>query len=159
MSRAMTQSVATTAADEAEIRSLYFQVLDGWNRGSGEGFAQPFAEDGEQVAFDGTRFKGRSEIASFHQQLFDTFLKGSRLVGKVRSVRFLTPDVAVLHAVGGTVMAGQQDLDPERNSAQVLVAVRQSGKWQIATFVNVRAQYLGRPDAVQALTEELRREL
>lgn len=159
MSQEMTQTVALTAADEAEIRNLYFRVLDGWNRGSGEGFAEPFAEDGEQVAFDGTHFKGRAEIASFHQQLFDTFLKGSRLVGKVRSVRPLTPDVAVLHAVGGTVMAGKQDLDTDRNSVQALVAIRQSGKWQIALFVNVRAQYWGRPEAVQALTEELRQEL
>jgi hypothetical protein len=49
------------------------------------------------------------------------FLKGSRLVGKVRSVRFVTSDVAVMHAVGGTVMAGQTDLDPERNSVQTLL--------------------------------------
>jgi hypothetical protein len=36
---------------------------------------------------DGTHLKGRQEIISFNQQLFDTYVKGSRLVGKVRSVR------------------------------------------------------------------------
>jgi len=36
---------------------------------------------------DGTHLKGRQEIISFNQQLFDTYIKGSRLVGKVRSVR------------------------------------------------------------------------
>ena len=30
-------------------------------------------------------------------------------------MRFGTPDVAVLHAVGGTIMAGQSDIEPERN--------------------------------------------
>jgi uncharacterized protein (TIGR02246 family) len=73
------------------------------------------------------------------------FLKGSRLVGKVRSVRFVTSDVALMHAVGGTVMAGQTDLDPERNSVQTLVAVkRNNGKWGLAAFQNTRAAYISR---------------
>jgi ketosteroid isomerase-like protein len=87
----MAGSAATSrSADEAAIRALYQQLMDGWNSGSGEAFAAPFAEDGDLVGFDGTHLKGRQEIASFHQQLFDTYVKGSRLVGKVRSVRFLT---------------------------------------------------------------------
>jgi len=61
--------------------------MDGWNKGSGESFAAPFAEDGDLVGMDGTHLKGRQEIISFNQQLFDTYVKGSRLVGKVRSVR------------------------------------------------------------------------
>src|SRR5262245_1578754 len=105
----------SSATDEAAIRELYQQMIDGWNAGSGHDFAAPFEEDGDQVGFDGTHFRGRQEIASFHQHLFDMFLKGSSLVGKVRSVRFLTYNVAVIHAVGGTVMAGQTELDPERN--------------------------------------------
>jgi hypothetical protein len=44
-----------------------------------------------------------------------TFVKVSSLIGKVRSVRFLTPYVAVIHAVGGTIMAGQSDFEPKRN--------------------------------------------
>ena len=79
-------------------------------RASGDAFAAPFEENGDLVGFDGTHLWGSKEIASFHQYPFDMFLKGSRLVGKVRSVRFLTTDVAVMHAVGGTVMPGQTDL-------------------------------------------------
>jgi len=80
--------------DEAAVRALYDQCMDGWNKGSGESFAAPFAEDSDFVAFDGTHFKGRQEIISFHQPLFDKWLKGTRLVGKVERVRFLTLDVA-----------------------------------------------------------------
>ena len=144
-----------SAADEAAIRAIYQQLMDGWNAGSGDAFASLFEEDGDLVGFDGTHFKGRQEIALFHQRLFDMFLKGSRLVGKVRSVRFLTSDIAVMHAIGGTVMAGQTDLDPERNSVQTLVAVKRNGKWSLAAFQNTRAIYIGRPDESQKLTEEL----
>jgi uncharacterized protein (TIGR02246 family) len=146
---------SAAAADEAAIRAIYQQLMDGWNAGSGDAFAAPFEEDGDLVGFDGTHFKGRHEIALFHQHLFDIFLKGSRLVGKVRSVRFLTSDVAVMHAVGGTVMAGQTDLESERNSVQTLVTVRRNGIWSLAAFQNTRAAYFGRPEESQKLTEEL----
>src|SRR5215218_5995015 len=94
------------AADEAAVRGLYQQLMDGWNRGSGK------------------RFKGRKEIGPFHQQLFDRWMKGTRLVGQVEDVRFLSPDVAVMHAVGGTVMPGKTKPSPERDSIQTLVATR-----------------------------------
>lgn len=149
-------TLSSAADDEAAIRNLYQQLVDGWNAASGDAFAAPFEEDGDLVGFDGTHFKGRQEIALFHQHLFDMFLKGSRLVGKVRSVRFLTSDVAVMHTVGGTVMAGQSDLEPERNSVQTLVAVKRNGKWSLAAFQNTRATYMGRPEESQKLTEELR---
>jgi hypothetical protein len=51
--------------NEAVIRSLYFQMVDGWNKGNGETFASPFAENADLVGFDGTYLKGRREIASF----------------------------------------------------------------------------------------------
>src|ERR687897_809299 len=144
-----------SAADETAIRALYQQLMDGWNAGSGEAFASSFEEDGDLVGFDGTHFKGRQEIALFHQHLFDVFLKGSRLVGKVRNLHFLTSDVAVMHAVGGTVMAGQTHLEPERNSVQTLVAVKRNGKWSLTAFQNTRATYIGRPEETHKLTEEL----
>jgi uncharacterized protein (TIGR02246 family) len=155
----MSGSASTSkSADKATIRTLYQQLMDGWNRGSGEAFAAPFAEDGDLVGFDGTHLKGRREIVSFHQQLFDTYVKGSRLVGKVRSVRFLTTDVAIMHAVGATIMADQTDIDPERNSIQTLVATKDNkGEWRLAAFQNTRAQFLGRPKEAQAMTDELRR--
>jgi hypothetical protein len=58
--------------DKAAVRGLYKQLMDGWNTGSGEAFA------------------------AFHQSLFDKRFKGTRLVGEVKSVRFLTPEVAVM---------------------------------------------------------------
>jgi uncharacterized protein (TIGR02246 family) len=159
----VSQRQPTKSSDEGEaaIHALYFQMIDGWNKGNGDVFAAPFAEDADLVGFDGTHLKGRQEIASFHQRLFDTFVKGSRLIGKVRNVQFLTPDVAIMHAVGGTIMAGQSDIESERNSVHTIVAKKDdvSSQWHIVAFQNTRAQYIGRPDMVQALTEDLRREL
>src|SRR5262245_49068306 len=113
-----------------------------WMHGTKE--AALFTEDGDLVAFDGMHFKGRKEIAPFHQRLFDTYLKGTRLVGKVSDVRFLSSDVAVSHTVGGTIMRGKSAASPERDSIQTLVAVRHRGDWRFAAFQNTRVRPMGR---------------
>jgi uncharacterized protein (TIGR02246 family) len=134
-------------------------MIDGWNRGSGDAFAAPFTDDSDFIGFDGTHMEGQEQIATFHQMLFDNFVKGSRLVGKMRHIRFLSSDIAIMIAVGGTVMAGQSDIEPERNSIHTLVAIKHDRKWHFTAFQNSRAQFIGRPEESQTLTEELRREL
>jgi uncharacterized protein (TIGR02246 family) len=129
--------------EEAAVRALYRRLIDAWNAGSGDRFAAPFTTDGHLVAFDGLHFRGREQIAAFHQQLFDKWMKGSRLVGGVEDVRFVTPDVAVMHAVGNTVPRGKTRPARERASIQTLVAVRDGGEWRLAAFHNTRIRPMG----------------
>ena len=140
-----TMHIATSAhdADDAAVRALYQQLMDGWNKGSGKAFASAFTEDGDLVAFDGTHFHGRAEIVPFHQELFDKWLKGSRLVGQVKDVRFLSPQIALMHAVGSTVMSGKSHPDPTRDSIQTLIAVQEAGEWRLAAFQNTRLRKMG----------------
>jgi hypothetical protein len=60
------------------------------------------------------------------------------------SVRFLGPDVALMHAVGGTVMRGKSVPSPERDSIQTLVATKRAGEWRLAAFQNTRVRPIGR---------------
>jgi uncharacterized protein (TIGR02246 family) len=138
------QQSTTMAADEAAVRALYQQMMDGWTQGSGQAFSAPFDDDGDFIAFDGTHFKGRREIASSHQPLFEKWLKGTRLVGKVTNIRFLSPDVVLMHASGGTVMPGASAPSPERDSIQTLVATKQEGGWRLVAFQNTRVRPIGR---------------
>jgi uncharacterized protein (TIGR02246 family) len=132
------------AGDDAAVRALYDELMAGWNAGSAEAFAAPFAEDGHLVAFDGTHFETRRDIAAFHQPLFDKWLKGTRLVGRVTGVQFLAPDVALMHAIGGTVMRGRSLASPVRDSIQTLVARRTDGRWKLAAFQNTRLRPMSR---------------
>ncbi len=134
--------VNTRPSDETAVRRLYEQMLAGWNQGSGEAFAAPFTEDVDFIAFDGTRLERREEIASVHQDLFDKWLKGTRLTGEV-SVRFLVPDVALLVGHGGTVMRGRTEPARERDSIQTLLAVRTGGEWRLTSFHNTRVRPIG----------------
>lgn len=77
----------------------------------------------------------------------------------VRSVRFADPDVALLRAEVGMVPPDGDDLVPERNAVHFMVAVRTADGWRITLLQNTPAQFHGRPEAVEALTTELRAEL
>lgn len=137
--------VMGTGEEDARVRGLYVQLMDGWNQGSAAAFASAFAEDADLIGFDGTHLRGRREIAAFHQPLFEKWLKGTRLVGEIKSVVFPSRDVAVMHATGGTVMPGKSKPSRERDSIQTLVATRCDGEWRLTAFQNTRVRPMGRP--------------
>ena len=148
----------THQTDEARILALFEDLLDDWGRGDGGAYGSRFTEDAEYVAFDGTLIRGRAEISASHQELFDKWLKGTRLTGHVLSVRFVGSDVAIVHATGGTVMRGKTEPSPERDSIQTLVAVREDDGWRFAAFHNARVRPIGGSAAtflLWALTDKL----
>ncbi len=146
---------AAPSTDESEVRALYRRMLDGWNARSAEAMAAPFEEDGEIVGFDGSQMSSRAEIAATLQGIFGDHVTAPYL-SSVRSVRLLTPGVAVLRAIAGMVPPGKIDIEPALNAVQTLVAVKRDGAWRIALFQTTPAQLHGRPDLVQEMTEELR---
>jgi hypothetical protein len=58
-------------------------------------------------------------------------------------------------------MGRQTKIEPERTSIHttVLKMTPNTGHWFITAFQNSRVQYIGRPQEIQTLTEELRKEL
>jgi uncharacterized protein (TIGR02246 family) len=149
------QQQGSPSSNEIEVRALYQHLLDSWNKRSADAFAASFAEDGEVVGFDGSQMSGRAEIASTLRQIFADHLTAP-YVSKVRGVRLLTPDIALLRAVVGMVPHGRSDIEPALNALQTLIATKHDGQWRIALFQNTPAQFHGRPELVQQLTEELR---
>jgi uncharacterized protein (TIGR02246 family) len=141
--------------DTAEISTLYQQLLDGWNKRNATAYAALFTEEASVVGFDGSEMNGRAEIVTQIGQIFANH-PTSRYVGKIREVRLLAPDVALLRAVVGMVPPGQSDLKPDVNAIQSLVAAKQQGNWLITLFQNTPARFDGRPELAQQLTDELR---
>ena len=141
--------------NETQVRALYQELIDGWNQRNAEKMAEAFAEDGELIGFDGSQLKGRTEIAQHLLQIFADHPTAS-YVNKVKSVRFLSPEVADLRAIAGMVPPGKSDIVPAVNTHHTIIAVQQEGQWRIALYQNTPAQFHGRPELVEAMTEELR---
>jgi uncharacterized protein (TIGR02246 family) len=85
----MDSQTTQTTADENAIRAIHQRKIDAWNNGDAAAFAAHSPTIGF-YRFRGDALKGRREIASFHQQIFDTVVKGTRLQGEVKFVRFLS---------------------------------------------------------------------
>ena len=90
------------SSEERAVRALYSQIIDGWNQRNAEAFATPFAQDGEVIGFDGSRMSGRAEIAATLGQIFSDHVT-AHYVSKIKTVRFLCPDVALLRAIVGMI--------------------------------------------------------
>ena len=142
-------------AKEAAVRALYAELLDSWNRRDAAAMAALYDGGANVTGFDGSQMNGPAEIESEIDAVFRDH-QTAAYVGKVREVRFLAPDVALLRAAAGMVPPGGTDINPATNAIQSLVATRQADQWRIALFQNTPAQLHGRPELAEALTEELK---
>ena len=130
------QTSQKQSKDEAAIRANVEQMVKGWNAKSGAEFAKPFAEDSDYVVVNGMHVKGRVANAQSHQQIFDSIYKDVNVAATVERIRFLRPDVAVVHALA--------ERFPKTNRHQTtksritLVMVKNKGKWEIAAFQNTQ---------------------
>ncbi len=127
--------VAESAADETSIRENVRQLEEGWNRKSGALFARPFAEDADYVVINGLHINGRAAIDKGHQRIFDTVYKESVLRLTVERVRFLRPDVAIVHAAAH-LKVGQGAA--ARDARITLVMSKEKEGWKIVAFQNTQ---------------------
>jgi uncharacterized protein (TIGR02246 family) len=137
------------------VSSLYGSLIDAWNARDAKRFASLFADVATVVGFDGSGMTGRTEIEATLAKIFADH-PTPPYISKIRSVRLIALDVAVLQAHVGMVPPGQSDIQPQLNAVQLLVAVRRNGEWRIEAFQNTPAAFHGRPDLAAQFTAELR---
>ncbi|WP_394779804.1 SgcJ/EcaC family oxidoreductase [Undibacterium sp.] len=142
---------------EKQVIALYRRMLDGWNTRDAALMAAQFTPDGLSIGFDGSQMSGQADISSTLQQIFAQH-KTPPFVHKLKEVRLLTPEVALLRAIVGMVPPGKTELEPSLNALQTVVARLHGGQWRICQLQNTPAALHGRPELVQQMTAELEAE-
>jgi uncharacterized protein (TIGR02246 family) len=137
------QTSQSSSTDEAAIRQIVQQVEDGWNAHDGKAFAAPFATDADYVVVNGLYVKGREAIEKGHTAIFTTIYKESRNAATVKSIRFLRPDVAVVHVEWNLEFRAGGETRKAR-AMNTIVMTKEGGKWSIAAFHNTPIQAQGR---------------
>lgn len=150
-----TLAAMTESTSAADLEELHGAILDAWNRHDSQAYADCFTDDALVIGFDGSEMHGRAAIANQLGTIFADH-EVATYVRVVRGVRRLTERTALLHALVGMVAPGADDIMPERHAVQLLVGRRDSDRWRAVSFQNTPARLHGRPEAVDALTEELR---
>jgi uncharacterized protein (TIGR02246 family) len=131
------------AANEAAIRKVVDAEEDAWNRGDAKAFAARFQEEGSFTDVFGAVSYTRAALEKRQVEFFASLFKGSRLALKVRKVRFVRPDVAIVEI--DTEVSGFKKLPPVVyvDAEKVLrtrlqqVMVKAGADWTVAAFHNV----------------------
>ncbi len=122
-------------ADEDAIRELIAQQVKGWAAGDPEAYAAVFTSDADYITFLGSHYRGREAIAASYVPLFRKLLNGSRLHIEISQIRFLAPDVALIHA-DATVAKKTRQRSRRTARVNTSVAVRIDGRWRLAASQN-----------------------
>ncbi|UOQ95301.1 SgcJ/EcaC family oxidoreductase [Halobacillus shinanisalinarum] len=140
---------------KGEVTVLYQKLIEAWNHRNAKAMAELYTETGEQIGFDGSLMEGPEEMISELSEIFGQH-STPPFISKVKNVRILGGESAVLRAIVGMIPPGKTELDPELNAHQTLTAVKKEQEWKVELFQNTPAQYHGRPDLVEEMTEELK---
>lgn len=133
------QASQNSSKDEEALRQIVRQLQDGWNAHDGRAFAAPFAADADYVVVNGMRISGKEAIEKGHTQIFTTVYKESRNVATVKSIRFLRPDIALVHVEWNLEYSAGGETKKAR-AMNSMVMMKEGGKWSIVAFHNTPIQ-------------------
>ena len=134
-------------SDEEAIRGAIAEMADGFNRHDAAAATRMYAPDADFVGVRGERARGRAEAEKGLANAFRTRAREATLRTEDVEVRFVRPDVAIVHVVNelsGLVAPDGQRLPPHREVG-VRVFVRNDGTWQVAAFHNTIVRTMVRP--------------
>jgi len=128
-----------TSADEKAVRATVDALVNSWNAHDYSDMSTYTTPDADWVNIVGMWWKGRDAVQKAHQAYHESIFKASPLSTASVRVRFVTPEVAIVHHItnmaafttpGGRQMPGAQNL-------ATLVLVKQRGKWLLTAGQNV----------------------
>ncbi|QHW00230.1 SgcJ/EcaC family oxidoreductase [Spirosoma endbachense] len=129
--------------DEKAIENQVDKLVSDWNTHSFKNMDTYTTEDVEWVNIVGMWWKGRTEVKSAHQRIFDTIFKGVPFTKKSVKIRSLTPEVAVANLICHVgeffppdgVNHGTNRM-PEADDLLTLVFVKRNGVWLLSAGQN-----------------------
>lgn len=109
-----------------------------WDAGDADAYSREFTPDATYVIFAGIVSRGRDEIRTDHQPVFERWQRGSRMSMRILQARRLGSDAVVVLTEGGIGKGSRIRHD----KVQTYAFVRQEGRWQCAAFQNTRRNRL-----------------
>jgi uncharacterized protein (TIGR02246 family) len=132
-----------TVNDEELLKRLFENIAAAWNTYDVKLFASYYTDDCDYITFTGECVKGRLAIAACHRDMFDGILRDSILIKHLRSIRFVTPHVAIVQQAGAVKLKFQQQVLTTKRSIHTNVVVKERGEWKITAFYDSPVQKRG----------------
>lgn len=132
------------STDLEQIEALVAAMFATWNRGDLEAYANSWTEDGELVNVLGMHRHGRAEILAELEFLHATRFRGTQIFDLGHDVRFLTPEVAVVHVRwemrGDAGQPGHEVHEGVRRGILTHIAQRTPEGWRLVASQNTDVQ-------------------
>jgi uncharacterized protein (TIGR02246 family) len=124
----------TDLENDAKIRALYESFVGAWNAHDPVAMAAIWTIDGDHREPDGRIAKGRDEVQNLFAEEHATVFKDTRLDLDVKTVWFITADVALVdgeYTLEGVQGPGGKSL-PARKGHLSSVLLQERGQWWVA---------------------------
>lgn len=135
------------ADDEKAIREMNATIEEAWNKHDASAMDQPFVEDCDFVNVFGEWISGRDKLVKTHAALFAGPFRESYKRFTVEKIRFVRPDVAVVHVRGRSIDRDGKLLEGDKGTIALLVMVKERGRWRITALHNTEVRPL--PEALK----------
>ena len=126
--------------DVAAINSILAGNVVALNKHDPVGASRQYMTDAEFTNVAGSHVKGQAEIEKFLAAGFATRLKAATWKPVNTTIRFIRPDVAIVHVT--SEISGFLNPDgstaPPHNELSIRVFQKDSGVWRVAAFHNTR---------------------
>jgi uncharacterized protein (TIGR02246 family) len=127
------QMPANRDADSAAIKQCVAAWNDAWNRHDAHATAMQYQEDGDFSSVGGVPSHGWKELEAHYNEIFTGFLKDAHRTDTVKSIRFLTPDIASVDIDWQVTGAKTKDGKDIKGLLTWIVSKR-NGKWLITIY-------------------------
>jgi uncharacterized protein (TIGR02246 family) len=129
------------SAEEAELKTTLLQIIERFNRHELRPPESPgFTADADFVNVEGRWMKGVDEIRQGHRAESTTSLRDAKVELIELDIRFIRPDVAVVHQLH--LMTGSRRPDgtllPPHKQITTRILVKERGEWITTAFQNTR---------------------
>lgn len=122
--------------DSAAIKKSVAAWEDAWNNHDAHATARSYVEDGDFSSTTAVDSHGWKELEVHYNDIFTTFLKNAHRTDTVRSIRFLTPEIASVDI--DWQMTGAKTRDgvdiPNRKGLLTWIMTKHNGQWMITIY-------------------------
>lgn len=131
------QTAQERSKDEQEIKRIIMEQIESFNNHVGPQ-SNSYTSDADFVNVYGMWRRGSAEIESGQKVRMQTVLKDAKITLIDLRIRFLKPDVAIvhkLHEISGMLTDTNEKMPPHRELG-IRVMVKENGKWLTTAFHN-----------------------
>ena len=128
------------ANDERVIRELNAAVEAGWNEHDAAAMDQSWAEDCDFVSIFGDWISSRDNLIKGHTALFAGPFRERYQRFTVEKIRFVRPDVAIVHARTRDTDRDGKLLEGDQGTIVLLVMLKERGKWSFVAGQNTEVR-------------------